>query len=231
MACRHTVSVSTSSSQDLSHLCLLFLQRHQSDGISPTLTSSQLNHVYKDPISEYSHIHRYQKLEIRHVFCGTQSNLYRNWMILEMSTAAASQPHWSSAPGSQESILKDHLSSHAHPPSPHPYLHPLTCSRAWTAAQGHVGSAPEVTPKVRRSSKWRRRERELCFWDGKLKSWFLWFAVMSKLNKNQLNLKAFKICYLIKFFILKKVLYHPLFDYPDRKKKILLSTKRKKSFW
>lgn len=41
---------------------------------------------------------------------------------------------------------------------------------------------------------------------------------MSRLNKNQLNLKAFKICYLVKFFILKKVLYHPLFDYPDRKK-------------
>lgn len=88
----------------------------------------------------------------------------------------------------------------------------LNCS------SGHIGSAPEVTPKVRRSSKWRRRERELCFWDGKLKSWFLWFAVMSRLNKNQLNLKAFKICYLVKFFILKKVLYHPVFDYPDRKK-------------
>ena len=165
VACGHIAPVS-SSPHVLSHPCLLFLQRHQSGRFSPTLISHIMptwSHLQRSYFQIWAHS---QVPEIRQsVMWWTHKPPARHWLVSDGTAAAALWLRWPLLQGvGKASSWTVCL------PIPMPCLRMLPPSThvllAWASARSHIGSAPAVTPKVRRSSK------SLCFRDCKFKLFF-----------------------------------------------------------
>ena len=62
--------------------------------------SSYLNQLFKDPISEYSHILRYQGLGLQHMNFENTVQPMHAFMLSPSVVSDSSQPYWCSPPGS-----------------------------------------------------------------------------------------------------------------------------------
>ena len=152
--------------------------RHQSGGFSPTLVS----HV----MLTWSHLQRFYFQIHSHSQVPKISQSVFWWTRAPTPVQALTDFRWDYRCCWSPLLGVRKASSWTFPsPSPvlAPYLHPRTCSWPELQLAATLGQAQEEPLKSEEVLIGEERERELCFWDCKFKSWFLWFAATSRLNK------------------------------------------------